>query len=259
MLALADDIDHREGRLAYRRYRQTMKDLAHEHGASLAITTAVFCALSPNNDYFGNLRSAATVLKGVQQGWAPEEIAVSTYKHCRDRAYLYATGEVDFMETVKGPKIRSFYRNIMAPSDPYWITIDGHMSVCWHGKVRTMKEAIIKTKAEYETIADGAREVALSEGLLANQLQAVLWFTRKRVHKSRYDPQPKLWGGATDLWGTYVHPDQCPPYERIKQEWTSPTRNGSSRLSRPERRPGSSRTDGEAQQTFRLQTSRRRD
>lgn len=216
MLERADDIDWREGKRAYVGYRNVLVGLATRYSVPLERAVAAFVALSPNSDYLGNLRSLVSVLEGIQDGLAADAITISTYKHCRDRAYGYATGATDFWSTTKGPKIRSFYRNILDPEDPMPVTIDGHMVATWLGQVLTMKDAIIRPR-QYETVADGVRALAREQGLVSNQLQAILWFTRKRTLKVRYSAQVDLFAWADeDIWKTNVNLDDIRPYPRSK-------------------------------------------
>lgn len=211
MFRAADATDIAEGALAYERYHIVMQRLADHYGFTIQQTCAVFCALSPNSDYRGNLRSTASVLHGLASGTPYQDITVSTYKHCRDRALLYATGVVDFMGTVKGHKTRNFYMNIMDPSDPAWVTIDGHMSAIWQGRDLTMKDALIKPRV-YKVMADDVKTLAEHHGMLPHQMQAVLWFTRKRTRAIKYDPQASLFAPRDDLWATLQHPEDIQPY-----------------------------------------------
>lgn len=213
--AQADEDDIREGKLAYWRYHGVIKAFADEYDAPVDRALAAFCALSPNNDYFGNLRSLASVLQGVRDGIPCDRVTVSTYKHCRDRAYSYVTGETSFLGKSKGLKIRSFYHNILDPDDRRHVTIDGHMKAAYEGRNMTMKEAIIRTKGEYFRIADATKRLARNEGLIPNQLQAIVWFARKRTQRVKYNPQLNLFGDPSDKWGTVVHVDQAPPYDLL--------------------------------------------
>ena len=154
------------------------------------------------------------MLQAVQQGTPCDRVTVSTYKHCRDRAYLYVTGERCFLGTSKGPKIRAFYHNILDPDGSEYVTIDGHMKAAYEGRDMTMKEAIVRTKGEYKRISDATKRLAGLEGLLPNQLQAVIWFTRKRTRRIKYDGQLKLFGDPTDVWGTVIRAQDAPPYGR---------------------------------------------
>lgn len=209
--ARADDTDKAEGMLAYQRYHIVMQHLAGEYGFPLPAVCAAFCALSPNSDYKGNLRSTVSVLAGVRDGVPAELIQVATYRHCMFRAYSYVAEGVDFLSTVKGPKIRNFYQNIMDPFDWHSCTIDGHMSAMWQDRNLTMKEAIIRP-GEYEEIKEGVSRLAFHQFMLPNQMQAILWFTRKRTLNVVYDGQHKLFGDPTDLWETLAHARDIQPF-----------------------------------------------
>lgn len=217
---LRDKVDESEGKKAYRRYRRVMGDFAEHYGFPLKDVTSAFVALSPNSDYHGNLRSLASVLDGVRHDVPAHKITVSTYNACRDRAVQYVTGEADFLKTVRGPKIRSFRDNILRPNTSNEVTVDGHMIAAWHGAALTMKQAaaLLKSKAQYDLIADDIRDLAAREGIAPCQAQAVLWLTRKRTLSVKYSPQIELFGDNTDQWRTICAPEDFPPYERKTDE-----------------------------------------
>jgi hypothetical protein len=210
MLDRADADDVAEGRLAYRRYNAVMADFAECYGVELGRVVAAFVALSPNSDYFGNLRSLASVL--CYRDAPAERVTVSTYNHCKLRALGYVNGDVDFLATVKGPKIRSFFLNIVDPVDPMPVTVDGHIHAAWLAERLTMKEAIIRGRRQYEAIAADVRELAASAGMIANQVQAAIWYARKRHLGIVYDAQLQLFGDPSDKWRTIVRPCDAPPY-----------------------------------------------
>ncbi|GEM_PF-4026623 len=197
----ADAIDLREGLVAYERYNATMRELSGRYGYAVDVVAAVFVTLSPNNNYAANLRSTASVLEGHKAGLQPKQITVSTYGHCKHRAWHFADG-VDFLSVTRGRKVRSFYFNILDPQDPEPVTIDGHMIGVWLGRQIRMKEAAY-LKIKYEKVASDFRAVARDVGLLPNQLQAVVWFAWKRINKSHFKPQLGLFC-AGDQWRTRV-------------------------------------------------------
>ena len=209
----ADLDDIREGRLAYERYHETMKAFAYHYGAPLPETIAAFCALSPNSDYHGNLRSLASVLAGYYSGGTCDDVVVSTYKHCRDRAWNYIAGHADFDTDNRGPKIRAFYHNILDPTDDRWVTVDGHMVAAHAGRNVTMKEAHIG-RAQYRAIAADIRALAFDLFMVPCELQATLWFARKRIANVKYDPQMELFGASNDKWRTLNSPENIRPYSR---------------------------------------------
>ncbi len=211
-----DAIDHREGLMAYRRYRRVMQAFADHYDFPLKDVTSAFVALSPNSDYHGNLRSLASVLAGVRDGVPVDQITVSTYNACRDRAVRYLTGEALFLKTVKGPKIRAFRDNILRPNTSREVTVDGHMVAAWVGGAMTMKDASrhLKRASDYREIADGIRTVANDNGVAPCQAQAILWLTRKRVFAVKYSAQLELFTTKDDAWKTLCDPKDYPPYER---------------------------------------------
>lgn len=211
MFARADAIDLDEGMLAYTRYHMVLSSISKHYDFPLPRVVAVFCSLSPNSDYMGNLRSAVTVLKSIKEGTPQERTTVSTYRHCMLRAWDYAIGAKDFETQTKGPKILNFYHNILNPKASRWCTIDGHMSAIWQGKELTMKEALVSS-TRYQQIKDDVSILAVRNDMLPNQMQAVLWFTRKRTSNIVYVPQMKLFGDRKDLWNTLVHVEDIRPY-----------------------------------------------
>lgn len=211
VLDCADTIDWEEGLVAYERYRQTMQRFADYYKFSLEQVTATFCALLPNNDYKGNLKSMVTVLHGINNDWNPEEITVTTYNACKNRAYNFASG-LDFLSVTKGPKTRAFYQNIIHPEDPTPVTVDGHMMGIWANKRMTMVEAIYE-RIPYEDVAHGIRCCAFSRMIRGNQAQAILWFAWKRIHNVVYSPQLNMFQYG-DNWGTDVQPSTVTPFPR---------------------------------------------
>lgn len=206
----SDAIDRHIGKSAYSNYRWTLSMFADRYPeCTFNSIVAAFVALSPNNDYVGNLRSLASVLDGRRKGIALERITVSTYKHCLGRAYGYIIGKPFDAE---GPKICNFYKNILDPNDPEPVTVDGHMAAAWRGLEATMKDSKV-TRTEYDEIAADIRLMASVLGLVPCQVQATLWFTRKRILRIRYDPQLKLDRAREDpWWGTVVDPASVPPF-----------------------------------------------
>lgn len=187
----SDRYDRAEGKQAYFRYHLLMQRFADHYGFPLDRTVAAFAALSPNSDYYGNLRSLASLLGGINEGRPVKHITVSTYKHAAERAYRFATGKSIFLDVTKGLKTRAFYRNILEPWDEIDVTIDGHMIAAFRGENLTMKEAKVTTRL-YKSISHHIQLLARNHGLLPNQMQAILWFTRKRILNIKHDGQMAL-------------------------------------------------------------------
>jgi hypothetical protein len=214
VLDAADLVDREEGMQAYPRYRVTLYRFALHYGLPLDSVVGAFVALSPNNDYWGNLRSLNTLCEGMAQGeHAADNLTVSTYGACKRRAWSALQG-TPFLDFTKGPKTRAFFQNIMDPTDRWPVTVDGHMVGVWFNRRLTMKEAVA-TRFRYEEVANGVRLVAYERALVANQVQAMCWFAWKRLNNVVYDPQLDLLRGlAGDQWFLDVHPSQVPVYPR---------------------------------------------
>lgn len=216
MFARADADDLREAAQAYFRYHRLMREIADAYTQPFERTVAAFAALSPNNDYVGNLRSLVSVLDGIKAGAPLESIVVSTYKHCRDRAYSYLVGAEQFPQRTTGLKILNFYMNIIDPTDLRWVTIDGHMCAAYRGDdAATMKDAIVRSRAEYEEIAFVVKECARAHFMLPHQYQAAIWFARKRTLRVRFDAQINLFRPRDDLWQISHPVAELKPYPRL--------------------------------------------
>lgn len=211
MFLKADKIDLDEGCLAYERYNLVMQGIADKYRFALDKVVACFVSLSPNSSYNANLRSTVSVLDGINNGVPIDNITVATYGHCKLRAYQYAKGAKWFEAETKGPKILSFYHNILDPRDIRWVTVDGHMSCIWQGRDMTMREAPV-SDTMYRRVKHDITALAFKHFLRPCQMQAVLWFTRKRTARVIYDPQMQLFADRTDVWNTYQHPDTIVPY-----------------------------------------------
>ena len=216
MLKRADKTDYDEGMLAYERYNIVMRRLAKKYSTDLGRVCAAFCSLSPNNDYWGNLRSTVSVLEGLANGKESKDIVVSTYGHCKERAINYVKGDRDYLTETRGLKITNFYHNILQPHSWRWVTIDGHMVAAWRGDDKaTMKDSIIKPM-EYHVIAADVKQLAFKHFVAPNQLQAIIWFARKRSLGIVYDPQIDLFAAPNDLWRTLRNVDEIRPFSKFE-------------------------------------------
>lgn len=193
----SDFTDYTEGMLAYSRYLSTLSRLARRYSHPIESVVGAFAAMSPNNDYMGNLRSVVSLLQGSER--------TTSYSACRRRAQRCLRGE-DFLSFTRGPKTRAFFQNIMDPYDDWPVTVDGHAYCAWVGRRMTMK-AVVYLGFPYEQVADGFRQAAAVTGVLPCQFQAVLWFTWKRIHNIVYRPQMRLFRQC-DQWELDLRPHE---------------------------------------------------
>ena len=138
---------------AYAKYHRMLAALAAKHGFSPRTGAAVFAALSPNNDYHGNLRDAHNLMAAASAGRAIDDFGVSTYGPNKRKAWDIVHG-ADPLELIVALKTRSFFLNIVDPLDPVPVTIDGHMVNLWRGR-RESLVGLRHSRALYPVVADG--------------------------------------------------------------------------------------------------------
>lgn len=139
-------------------------------------------------------------------------MTVSTYRACAVRAWGYASGEVSFPDTVRGPKITAFRHNLLYPESSQRVTVDGHMIALWAGRDMTMKEAAKEmTPTVYRAIEKDVARIARAEGLSCPAVQASLWVYRKRTRGILFSTQRELFSGA-GRWDEPCRPEDYPPF-----------------------------------------------
>lgn len=201
------------GLRAYPAYRETLRGMADFYGTPFVATVEAFVALSPNNDYHGNLRSLASLLRAWHEGRGSDWI-ISTYNGCGTRAWSYLTGEVSFLDTVKGRKITAFRHNILYPETSRLVTVDGHMVAIGHGKKLNMKQAnfALREGNTYDDVQATILGLRRKAKLPIPAIQATLWTWRKRTQRIRFDGQIDMFTGTTN-WDGVIPPDKILPYD----------------------------------------------
>lgn len=185
--SLAFDADMREGFVAYSRYHMLCDEIARSTGCNTRHVCGVFAALSPNNDYIGNMRDTRTVCRAWLQEAKISDFKVSTYGQNKRKAWDIIHG-IEPLELIVAKKTRNFFINVSEPKSSGAVTIDGHMANMWRGEKRPLqtrnkaKRAVAVTEKAYDEIANDVRALAHFTHLLPNQLQATLWLTWRRLH-----------------------------------------------------------------------------
>ena len=191
----ANQSDIQTGLVSWWKYKQLTREIAWKYDFPPHIGAAVFSALSPNNDYHGNLRDTDTLLCGVRLGKIPADISVSTYDNNKIKAWQiahYCTD--DPLDRLVFPKTRNFYLNIKDPSDPLPVTVDGHVYNAWRNQRISLKGAAMRFKpAQYDEIAEAIRQIGAEYRMIPNQVQGVIWHTWRRLHGIKHTNQLELW------------------------------------------------------------------
>jgi hypothetical protein len=180
--------------VAWIKMNRLTAQIAEKHGFSPRVGAAVFAALSPNNDFKGNLRDANRLLFSAKLGIEIDDFKVSTYGNNKRKAWRIAHGE-DPLDLILFPKTRSFFLNVHTPDDPYPVTVDGHIYNAWYGKRMSLKGAAMKMNAKiYEEVAQGVRDLGKEKGIIPNIVQGILWYAWKRMHRILYyQEQGEFW------------------------------------------------------------------
>lgn len=66
--------------------------------------------------------------------------------------------------------------------------------------------------AEYKEVAKAVSRLARHVDLIPNQLQATIWFARKRILNIKFDPQLDLFAGVDNAWKIVVGINSIKPY-----------------------------------------------
>lgn len=105
-----------------------------------------------------------------------------------------STGSEIFASMPGAPKQKSFYLNMLDPTNPDPVTVDRHaydifLGLASHSDFKGL-EGLNLSESNYEIIADVYRKVAAQRGLLPNQVQGTTWQT---------------WRVMKDEWGYISH------------------------------------------------------
>jgi len=193
VLDRANQQDWRIARVAWFRYQKIVGGIAAQNGYPMEIGAAVFAALSPNNDYIGNLRDVNRLLAASRAGTGLDSFKVSTYGKNKVKAWKIAHGEKP-LDLIRYPKTRNFFLNVSDPTNPYPVTIDGHIFNAWAGVRKKLNSAEIKQYARYyEEVAEDIRWLGAERGLIPNVVQGILWYCWKRIHRIKHSDQIEFW------------------------------------------------------------------
>lgn len=189
----ADRADIKIAEEAWFKMNRLCSEIASKHGFSKRVGAAVFAALSPNNDYHGNLRDADRLLEAAKAQVGIDGFKVSTYGNNKRKAWRIAHGE-DPLDLIVFPKTRSFFLNIYDPHDPWPVTVDGHIYNAWRGERISLKGAAQKGNHRlYEEVANDVRALGAQKGLIPNVVQGIIWYSWRRMHSILTPKQLPLW------------------------------------------------------------------
>ena len=178
---------------AWFRYQRIVTGIAATFGFSATTGAAVFAALSPNNDYIGNIRDTVRLLAAAAGGRSLQDFKVSTYGENKKKAWRIAHGE-NPLDLIVANKTRNFFLNILDPADPLPVTVDGHIFNAWNGRRIPLNGAAMKAYGRYYSeVADIIRQLGVERRLLPNVVQGLIWYAWKRQHRIKHTDQMEFW------------------------------------------------------------------
>ena len=152
--------------------------LCRQAAKELQIDSNSFCKIvaivSPAVPWGENISVAKEVVEG-------RNTVITTANYTKARKAMI--GDCDISPKTAA-KTYNFYNNLIAPSDPSFVTIDRHAIRACLGasNMQAYKGAIGVDYKTYNMLAETYFELASHYGVLANQVQAVTWLYAKRIY-----------------------------------------------------------------------------
>lgn len=163
------DREWRMGRYFYHDAHHYCWMMVGRYGYPLRTVAGVVAALSPNNSWSSNKRSAEAVLAGNDNG-------VRSYRRDLIRAlWIMAGADPDVvLNPETSPKTNAFFQLLNAGWSATHVCIDGHMANIIRGTLLPMKGMQLK-RSHYDEYAELIRAAAAKLGIMPCVLQATLW------------------------------------------------------------------------------------
>lgn len=177
----ASAAERAEGVTWYQTAHDTARSYAADYGVSVSAAAGIIAALSPQLSWDLNLRYAETFL-------ASDGEPSGHFGLCDDRARAILNG-ADPLDTLGGPKVRSFYRNIYGPTLAGPVTVDRHACAILYGSTTpeylSACPKLLDRRYLYNLCAARYRAAARETGLLPHEIQAVCWVTHRNQQAAR--------------------------------------------------------------------------
>lgn len=156
----------------YRQAHAFARDLARRSGHDLETVCQVIAVLSPACRWDRNRRDAEALLLSAR----PEQVPAATYSFNRDKAVRILRGHARLEPS--SPKTYSFYRNLLDPLDPAYVTIDRH---AWRALQGLSGGGAVRiTDRQYRLAVAAYRRFARQVGLPPNAVQAIIWLAQQQ-------------------------------------------------------------------------------
>jgi hypothetical protein len=181
ILSHATDSDIQAGLSWYPNTHAACKDLAYQFSLPLESVIGVVAAISPGLRWERNLEYASKLISLFQAGNHEAMFSYSVYGSRSINVASDILNGVPVEFALSGPKVTSFYANLLNPFDPLPVTIDGHIkSACLGVRVGNHSSGPIRltvNRFEYPHWAGVIRNLSHSTSFIPSALQAIIWLT----------------------------------------------------------------------------------
>lgn len=161
----------------YHKANRFAKKLSRQYHLPLKTVAGILSALSPSVGWELNKKQAEDLIKYGR------DVRVSTYNMNKEKALRILSGSdplKEFIRTNSTFKTYNFYMNILDPGNPLYVTIDRQIL-----KAFNMEHSDINTRRKYTKIKSQFLYAANQLGIVANQLQAIIWLAHKSHLKGK--------------------------------------------------------------------------
>ena len=160
-----------EGKQWYWVAHTIAQDMADTYNVPIEVAVGIISSLSPQKSWEHNIELAKEFFE-TEGKRVRHTGAISAKARLIYHGYKAYNDRKGFIERVlNGPKIVSFFNNILNPYDNSYICIDRHHLTCCLGdsKINTC------TLKQYEFLRQETLKFAKKQNLLGSEAQAILW------------------------------------------------------------------------------------
>lgn len=161
----ATDAQRETGRDWYSNAQKWVQATSSEFSMDTETVAAILAVLSPRCDWSDNLIDARTMIETAHDETAGEYPPVTALGANRDKA-AYILNGADPNEIVRGPKVSTFWRNLLG--DPDAVTIDS-----WAMRAVGMPD--VPTPRTHREVESAYRRAAKLRNETPSAMQAIVW------------------------------------------------------------------------------------
>lgn len=170
---------YKEAKEWYPKAHEYAVDFANTYNKPVYITAGIIAVLSPQKAWWHNLELTEDFLKRMPCRHVGTQVSKAQAIYDFTENYIESE-KLPFIERmIGGLKTRNFFRNILEPSFPEYVTIDNHMIGAMTGDFKTK----VVTDKQYNFLKGCLIEYSNELKMIPSELQSVIWLTTKELKK----------------------------------------------------------------------------